>query len=297
MKRSIRMSAATLLGLAAIGMVSAGSQAAGSTRTSAAAARFQSPNQDPSGTTGTTGIAGTSGTSGASGTTANTAPPVTGPPPVVPLENQWGVRLTPLPGSLVLNMEADPSMAAPGPYVALTFDDGPSKFTQAILDILRNEDVPATFFMLSENARNRPEDAKAVKAAGHHVAAHTVTHRDLATISPEDAFDEINRSVDEINEIVGAGTVRCLRPPYGSYDDTVLNIAASRGIGVMNWDVDTNDWNRPGSDAIHRRATNISKASIILMHDGGGPRQQTVDALPLIIRDLKAKNAKFVAVC
>lgn len=243
--------------------------------------------------------AGQSGSSGAVGALPTTAPTTTtlGEAPTVPMKDGWGVGLTPLPGSLVLDMDADAQMSGPGPWVALTFDDGPSKYTNEIMAILKRENVPATFFFLSENAVARPDDARAVKAAGFKVAAHTVSHRDLATLNREEAFDEINRSVDEINEIVGPGTVRCLRPPYGSYDDQVLHVAADRGLGVVNWDVDTYDWKKPGADTIRARAINTSKASIVLMHDGGGNREQTVAALPGIIADLKAKNSTFVEVC
>lgn len=229
-----------------------------------------------------------------------TAPTTTvlGPAPSVPAKDGWGVGYTPLPGSLILDLdEQSESKSGPGPWVALTFDDGPSQYTDDVVRILQDADVPATFFFLSQNVLARPEDARAVKAAGFHVAAHTIDHKDLATLSYEQAFEEINQSVDDINKTVGPGTVKCLRPPYGSYNDAVLQIAADRGIGVVNWDIDTNDWKRAGAGAIAQKALGAHQASIILMHDGGGPREQTLAALPGIISELKARNYTFVAIC
>lgn len=241
--------------------------------------------------------AGATGSSGAVG--ATTAPPTTlGPIPERPLKNSWGPGLTPMPGSLVLDMDDDAAAkATPEKWVALTFDDGPSKYTKPMLEILNREKVGATFFMLSENVLERPEDAKAVAASGYSVAAHTVTHRDLATLTDADRFTEINQSVDDINKTVGAGTVKCLRPPYGSYNTAVLQVSADRGIGVVNWDIDTEDWKVRDSDRIFQRAAGAFEKSIILMHDGGGNRDATVAALPRIIADLKAKGYKFVQLC
>lgn len=241
--------------------------------------------------------AGATGSSGAVG--ATTAPPTTlGPIPERPLKNSWGPGLTPMPGSLVLDMDDDAAAkATPEKWVALTFDDGPSKYTKPMLEILNREKVGATFFMLSENVMERPEDAKAVAASGYSVAAHTVTHRDLATLTDADRFTEINQSVDDINKTVGAGTVKCLRPPYGSYNTAVLQVSADRGIGVVNWDIDTEDWKVRDSDRIFQRAAGAFEKSIILMHDGGGNRDATLAALPRIIADLKAKGYKFVQLC
>lgn len=244
-----------------------------------------------------TGTSGAAGSSGAGGITS--APPTTlGPIPERPLKNSWGPGLTPMPGSLVLDMDDDPTAAAaPEKWVALTFDDGPSKYTKPVLEILNREKVGATFFMLSENVLERPDDAKAVAASGYSVAAHTVTHRDLATLTDDERFTEINQSVDDINKTVGAGTVKCLRPPYGSFNTAVLQVSADRGIGVVNWDIDTEDWKVRDADRIFQRAAGAYQKSIILMHDGGGNRDATVAALPRIIADLKAKGYKFVQLC
>lgn len=230
-------------------------------------------------------------------TTAPPPPTTLGPVPVVPEKDGWGVNFNPLPGSLILDLKTKPITANDGPWVALTFDDGPSKYTRSYLEILRREKVPATFFMISENAKERPDDAKAVKAAGFHIGAHTKTHPKLSKLSTDQIRDEVDGSITDINAVLGPGTVKCFRPPYGDYNDEVLNIAAARGVGVVNWDIDTNDWKKPGAGLIESRASNVGSASIVLMHDGGGNRAQTLEALPRIIANLKAKNAKFVAIC
>ena len=148
--------------------------------------------------------AGQSGSSGAVGALPTTAPTTTtlGEAPTVPMKDGWGVGLTPLPGSLVLDMDADAQMSGPGPWVALTFDDGPSKYTNEIMAILKRENVPATFFFLSENAVARPDDARAVKAAPDLVVVRPAGHLDAHPVGDGKHPNAIGADAVAIDQVV-----------------------------------------------------------------------------------------------
>ncbi|RSX49445.1 polysaccharide deacetylase family protein [Bifidobacterium callimiconis] len=181
-------------------------------------------------------------------------------------------------------------------YIALTFDDGPSKYTQDILNILNEKGVHATFFNLSEQGTEFPDQEKAVAAAGNEVASHSVSHKYLPKLSRDDLRNEINNSFAPIAANTGA-TGRMFRSPYGAFE--AQQWVDSTDLISMNvlWSIDTEDWRRPGPDKIHDAVLNHAKnGSIVLMHDGGGDRSQDVDALPRIIDDLKNEGFTFVTV-
>ena len=204
----------------------------------------------------------------------------------------------PLPGSEVHEILSMPMLDEElAPVVALTFDDGPSEFTAAIVSILEKEDVPATFFFLGQNVRNRPDDARMVADAGFAVASHTMDHKDLKTLSPAAAEAQLADSTAVIDELLGEGTVQCARAPYGSFNDDTLRAAKKHGLGLVGWDVDTLDWKVRDSGSVLAKATVPGQRQVILMHDGGGPRQATVDALPGIIAHYKAQGARFIELC
>lgn len=173
--------------------------------------------------------------------------------------------------------------------VALTFDDGPSSYTPEILKILRRKNVRATFFMLGSQVSADPATARRVLAAGHEIANHSTSHALLP------GYDDIRRASKTIRRVTGFQP--CLfRPPYGALSSGVIsNVRALRMKSVL-WDVDTVDWSRPGTGAIRSRAGNAGRGSIVLMHDGGGPRSQTVAALPGIISNLRARGYRLVTV-
>lgn len=181
-------------------------------------------------------------------------------------------------------------------YIALTFDDGPSKYTQDILNILNEKGVHATFFNLSEQGTEFPDQEKAVAAAGNEVASHSVSHKYLPKLSRDDLRKEINDSFAPIAANTGA-TGRMFRSPYGAFE--AQQWVDSTDLISMNvlWSIDTEDWRRPGPDKIHDAVLEHAKnGSIVLMHDGGGDRSQDVDALPRIIDDLKNEGFTFVTV-
>lgn len=185
-------------------------------------------------------------------------------------------------------LPADPRRlpgAPPGSrgVVYLTFDDGPSTFTPEILRILTRTHSTATFFQLGVNQRLYPDLVGAVRAQGSSIGNHTYDHRDLTMMSNAGVRSELKR---------GPKGSKCARPPYGATTPRVRQLINGMGMTQMLWSNDTSDWSRPGSRVIYLRAAGpqIGNGSVVLMHDGGGPRAQTVAALPKIIAELQRRG-------
>jgi peptidoglycan/xylan/chitin deacetylase (PgdA/CDA1 family) len=180
--------------------------------------------------------------------------------------------------------------------IALTFDDGPGPQTPAVLRILRREHVHATFFELGVQVRLYPALVRQTLAEGHALGNHTWDHKAMTSLSPADADAELTRTSAAIRS--ASGSAPCLfRPPSGAIDAAVAAIARKRDLLSIVWDVDPKDWTLPGSDAIVRNVlANAHAGSIVLLHDAGGPRNQTLAALPQIIAGLRARHLTFVTV-
>ncbi len=178
------------------------------------------------------------------------------------------------------------------PVVALTFDDGPhGTFTPRVLDILARYRVPATFFCVGMNAAAYPGLVGRALAEGHGVGNHTWSHPYL----PDLTRDELLRQVEATSTALGSA--RLFRPPYGSRTPQVLEWLAGAGMTTVLWDVDGRDWAAPGVPAITSEIRAATRnGSIILMHDGGGDRTQTVEALPVVLEDLLGRGYRFVTV-
>lgn len=174
--------------------------------------------------------------------------------------------------------------------VALTFDDGPSTYTAKVLSILRRNHVRSTFFEVGQNVLAYPDASRAIIAGGSEIANHSLRHESY----PGSASMRATNS--QIRKATGFRP--CLfRPPYGAQNSRVVGDAAALGMSTILWDVDTRDWTRPGSSAIESRVLGSTHGgSIVLMHDGGGDRGQTVAALPRIIAKLKARGYHLVTV-
>ncbi len=178
--------------------------------------------------------------------------------------------------------------------VALTFDDGPSIYTDDILAILKKENVKATFFMLGENVKEMPGKVKDVMNDGHQIANHTMTHRDLVTLDKENVLYEMNSGFEALAN-AGAPATTAVRPPYGSLNMKTWLQGEGKFAYSFLWTKDSEDWRRPGAEAIVRNCTASNHpGDIILLHDGGGDRTQDIEALPQIIANLKAKGYRFV---
>ena len=182
-----------------------------------------------------------------------------------------------------------------GPMViALTIDDGPSPiYTPQILSLLRRYGVVATFSMVGENVAAYPAIAREVAAAGHLIINHTWTHANLTELAPAAMADQISRASDAIGEATRTTPVM-FRAPYGAWSPAVLAQCRQMRLAPLDWSVDPRDWARPGVSAI---TTNIMRntrsGSIILEHDGGGNRAQTVAALSYVLPRLLDEGYHF----
>lgn len=182
------------------------------------------------------------------------------------------------------------------PEVALTFDDGPSMYTPQILSTLQANSVHATFFCVGEWVSYYPNYVQQEYNAGNVVANHSWDHPDLTTLAPSDVQTQISKTSDLIQQTIGVQPT-LFRPPYGAINESVKNQVAQMNLTPVIWSIDTQDWTRPGSDAIVNTVlSQVGNGDIILMHDGGGDRSQTVAALPRIIQGLRDRGLQMVTV-
>jgi peptidoglycan/xylan/chitin deacetylase (PgdA/CDA1 family) len=183
--------------------------------------------------------------------------------------------------------------------LALTFDDGPRPpYTNRILDVLDRYGVPATFFCVGLHAGAHPDEIVRMAEAGHGFGNHTFSHPYLPDLSPRELAVQLERTDEAIAEAGGSTKRRMFRPPYGSRSAEVVSwLATDDDHTVVLWDVDTEDWSMPGADAITRAVLDAARpGSIVLLHDGGGDRSQTAEALPAIIEGLLAQDYRLVLV-
>jgi peptidoglycan/xylan/chitin deacetylase (PgdA/CDA1 family) len=169
-----------------------------------------------------------------------------------------------------------------GDTVYLTFDDGPSQYTAAILNILRASHSTATFFELGFRQAKYPAAAARVRAEGSSIGNHTYDHPDLTALT----------SVQVRWQLTHGPRGRCMRPPFGATNPGVQRIVAQQGLREVLWTIDTMDWSRPGTAKIIKAATgpSVRGGSIVLLHDGGGDRSETLAALPKIINTLQQRG-------
>ena len=189
--------------------------------------------------------------------------------------------------------------AGPGEaVVSLTFDDGPHPaYTPAILDILGRYGVKATFFQLGREAERHPDLVRRVVAEGHVVANHTWDHPNLRTLDDAGFAAQIDRTSQVLESLSGQRQV-CVRPPYGKSDSTVTQRLAARGMTSVVWTADSRDFEKPGADAIVASALEgLQPGGVILLHDGGGKREQTIEALPRIIEGIHAAGYRLAPIC
>ena len=180
--------------------------------------------------------------------------------------------------------------------VALTFDDGPSKYTQQYLDILSKYGARATFFCLGSQIPGRENLVQAIKSQGSQVASHTQNHEQLTLLDPDPLRSEVTETFSAISS-AGGGDTTVLRPPYGALDTSTWASSGGTFSASIIWNLDSLDWKLPGADAIVENSTlGVTNGSIILMHDGGGNRDQDVEALPRIIESLQADGYELVTI-
>ena len=187
-------------------------------------------------------------------------------------------------------------LACSGTDIALTVDDGPDPtYTPKVLSLLAKYKIQATFCMIGKRAAASPGLVAAVVDGGHHIANHTYTHPlDLQMQPQPKVHAEIARAGDAI-ERAGGGRPTLFRSPGGNWSSTVLAECQAQGVRPLDWSVDPRDWSRPGVEHIVTTIlTKTHPGAIILEHDGGGNRQQTVDALGIALPRLIDAGYRFV---
>jgi peptidoglycan/xylan/chitin deacetylase (PgdA/CDA1 family) len=187
------------------------------------------------------------------------------------------------------------SVHVDGPYIAMTFDDGPNAtLTPKLLDLLAAHQIKATFFVVGENAARYPDILKRAAREGHEIANHSWSHPNLAKMSDDAVRRELQKTDDAITSALGARPT-LLRPPYGSITARQKHwIHDDFGYRIILWDVDPDDWKRPGPRVVCSRILKDTHAgSIVLAHD---IHPGTIEAMPATLSQLQEKGFKFVTV-
>lgn len=185
-----------------------------------------------------------------------------------------------------------PTAAGAGDKVLyLTFDDGPGDETVEILDVLREHDAKAVFFALGQNLAGQTDLGRRIVAEGHALANHTWSHADLTQLGADAREHELGETARLLARL--GSDSPCVRPPYGSTDDGVTADLAARGMPQVRWNIDTEDWTRPGAEAIAGRLLQAESGDVVLLHDGGSDRTQTVAALRQALPRLAAAGYTF----
>ncbi len=180
--------------------------------------------------------------------------------------------------------------------VALTFDDGPGPYTPDVLRVLVREHVPATFFEVGIEERYFHAATAQIVARGYPIGDHTENHQPMSQLKRRAQLAQLVQDSAAIGDY-GAPFPRMFRPPYGMWNHTTLALLRKYQMLMVLWSVDTDDYERPGVNVIVQRAlAGLKPGAIILLHDAGGDRSQTVAALPLIIKALRKRGYKLVTV-
>jgi len=179
--------------------------------------------------------------------------------------------------------------------IALTIDDGPHpRWTPQVLELLRQNGIRATFSLIGVQAHAYPDLVKRILAEGHDICNHSMTHPQPFNRA---APDTIRRQItDAQSAIVDAGGVppKLFRAPGGDWSTTVLSIVEDLGMIPIGWDVDPRDWSRPGTSLVTSRLLAARPGDILLCHDGGGDRAQTIESLRTVLPELKSRGLEFV---
>lgn len=186
------------------------------------------------------------------------------------------------------------SGVAPG-SVALTLDDGPDpRWTPAALDVLARHQVPATFFLIGARVAEHPGLTRRLIAEGHAIGNHSMHHpQPFAALSLPRLNAEIGAAQRQIEDSVGI-TPRLFRAPGGGWSPSVLRTLTAHGLTAVDWSLNPSDWKRPGTAHVTRRLSRGRPGDVLLCHDGGGDRSQTIEALDAVIPVLKRRGLAFV---
>ncbi|MBQ9691159.1 MAG: polysaccharide deacetylase family protein, partial [Eggerthellaceae bacterium] len=189
--------------------------------------------------------------------------------------------------------------------LALTFDDGPwPETTDQILDILKEYNIKATFFVIGNQIHDAgAESVKRAYAEGHQICTHSYSHAsgsgqgvNLGYMSSEERIAEIQKGLDAIADVTGKPASSVIRAPGGNFSLDVWKDVENLVSAEIGWDIDTQDWSRPGIDSIVSSLKSVTPGDIVLMHDGGGDRSQTVAALKEALPYLIEQGYTFVTI-
>lgn len=161
-----------------------------------------------------------------------------------------------------------------------------------ILEILKNNDVKITFFVVGDWVDKYPETVKKMSEAGHEIASHSNTHPKVANLSYEENIKEIEESVKKIEKITGKKS-NLYRPPYGEYNNTVIRSAEDKGYKSIQWNLDTLDYTGLSGEEMWKRIEKVKQGDIILSHNG---TKHTADSLDMLIKNIKNKKLEIVKV-
>lgn len=179
------------------------------------------------------------------------------------------------------------------PMLAISFDDGPSEYTQQVLDILAENDCRATFFMVGVNMDLHPDLVKAVYDSGNEVGLHTWKHNDLTQMEAGAIVRNLERCQAILREQTGT-EARWLRPPYGKVGSTAYAACRELGMYIATWSIDSRDWETQNAEKIYKEVMGqLQTGAIILFHD---THPSTVEALKTILPEIKAQGYQVLTV-
>jgi peptidoglycan/xylan/chitin deacetylase (PgdA/CDA1 family) len=216
------------------------------------------------------------------------------------LVGRWVASDVPKPAPEVALPERDPNKV-----VYLTFDDGPDpRWTPQIIKLLQAYNARGTFFMLGKNAASFPQVVKEIALTGQTFGNHSYNHAHIAAYGyayfraeVDDTTEAIKQALQDDPELQHLITP-CLRPPYGEVSPSFYNNAASMGLSIAFWTLDTEDWKNPDpQNVIESVIEKVEPHSIILMHDGGEKREATLKSLALILHELSQRGYSFAPMC
>ncbi|WP_416904670.1 polysaccharide deacetylase family protein [Micromonospora echinospora] len=181
-----------------------------------------------------------------------------------------------------------------GRTVSLTFDDGPNPAdTLRLLGVLRRHRVAAVFCLWGDHVDDHPDVVRRIVADGHTLGNHGMRHDDMGHWPPERIAADLRATNDAIRRAVPGARIRYFRAPYGSWGGTPA-VAAALGMRPLGWRLAVGDWQPPGTDELVRRLVDgVTPGAVVLLHDGGGDRRQTVDAVDRVVPVLRARRWRF----
>ncbi|SCF15609.1 Peptidoglycan/xylan/chitin deacetylase, PgdA/CDA1 family [Micromonospora haikouensis] len=181
-----------------------------------------------------------------------------------------------------------------GRVLGLTFDDGPNPAdTPRLLDVLRRHGITAVFCLWGEHVDAHPDVVRRIVADGHTLGNHSMRHEDMSSWSAERIEADLREADAAIRRAVPGARIPYFRAPYGAWGRTPA-VAAAMGMRPLGWQLALGDWDPPGTDELVRRLRDgITPGAVVLLHDGGGDRSQTVDAVERVVPVLAAEGWRF----